>query len=200
MVYTILLKNITQRDHRRPDPVLHELRGRLEADPPEVGIDQRKAAQNQKEDKVAALRFRAVGRAARRAKQWPSPPPARLDVQRKAIEPLWRELRRGERPQRHGPDPAVIPRGVPPEVFHARGMPGVRLLRVPRRLAGAAERAHGRIRRGSFRGNRVLGAADCRARHSACACPLSPAFSMWFPDAVVLVAGALFFLIGRRAR
>jgi lipopolysaccharide export system permease protein len=195
MVYTILLKNISSATIGGLTPS-----SMSSADVwKQISLksaDQRKA-QKEKRDQVAALTF-GLSAGLRAAEAAASRTPSQADLQRKAIEPLWRELV-AER------DRSVTDQSLQSYLveFHRKfSMPaacvvfaffafpvGFRARRSGRTVGFGVGLFVAIVYWGLLIAGQTFG-----VRMS-----IAPAFSMWLPDAAVLVAG-VFFFVRRSAR
>jgi lipopolysaccharide export system permease protein len=194
MVYSILLKNITSATIGGLTPssmssadVWKQIRLK--------SMDQGKAVRAQK-TRASGLAF-ALAAGLRAAERTVSLSPAMVDLQRTAVEALWRDYAAEKR--RDVTDQSLQSYLV--EINRKFSMPaaclvfaffafpvGVRARRSGRTVGFAVGLFVAIVYWGLLIAGQTFG-----VRMS-----LSPAFSMWLPDAVVLVAGTAFFL--RRAR
>jgi lipopolysaccharide export system permease protein len=194
MVYSILLKNISSATIGGLTPssmssadVWKQIRLK--------SVDQSKATRTQK-DKVTGLAF-GLSAALRAAERVVSASPAQVDQQRTAVESLWRDY--STEKKRDVTDQSLQTYLV--EINRKFSMPaaclvfaffafpvGVRARRSGRTVGFGVGLFVAIVYWGLLIAGQTFG-----VRMS-----LSPAFSMWFPDAVVLLAGALFFLARSR--
>jgi lipopolysaccharide export system permease protein len=194
MVYTILLKNITSATIGGLTPSLMssaDVWKQIEI----KTVDQRKATR-QKEEQVTKLAF-GLSSGLRAAQFAVSRTPALADIQRKAVEALWRDL--AAEKSREVTDQTLQSYLVE---FHRKfSMPaaclvfaffafpiGLRARRSGRTVGFAVGLFVAIVYWGLLIAGQTFG-----VRMS-----LAPAFSMWFPDAAVLLAGVLFFAGGAR--
>ena len=194
MVYTILLKNITNISIGGLTPstmssadVWKQIRQKSK----EQG-----AAQNTRDEKVAGLML-GLSAGVRSAQRAVEADPARIGVERTALDGLWRTM--ASEQSRNVADQSLQSYRV--ELHRKFSMPigclvfaffafpvGVRARRSGRTVGFGVGLFVAIVYWGLLVAGQTFG-----VRMS-----LSPALSMWFPDAVVLVAGALFFMAGAR--
>jgi lipopolysaccharide export system permease protein len=190
MVYSILLKNISSAAIGGLTPssmssadVWKQIRLK--------SVDQTKATRAQR-DKVTGLAF-GLSAGLRAAERVVSTSPAQVDPQRTAVESLWRDY--STEKKRDVTDQSLQTYLV--EINRKFSMPaaclvfaffafpvGVRARRSGRTVGFGVGLFVAIVYWGLLIAGQTFG-----VRMS-----LSPAFSMWFPDAVVLLAGSLFFL------
>jgi lipopolysaccharide export system permease protein len=194
LVYTIALKSITSATIGGLTPssmssadVWKQIRVK--------SVDQRRS-EAQKADKIASLRFALAG-ALRSASRTVAAAPAIEEAQRKSLDSLWQEL--GAEENRNVTDQTL--RSYLVELNRKFSMPaaclvfaffafpiGMRARRSGRTVGFAVGLLVAIVYWGMLIAGQTFG-----VRMS-----LSPAFSMWFPDALVLLAGAMFFATGAR--